>query len=349
MSFPERSFPPWRCAAWRSSALDARMKIAIIGGGPAGLRAAEVAAQGGATVTLYDAKASVGRKFLVAGRGGLNLTHTEPSDRFAARYSAPAERWKSLLADFDAEALRAWAAELGVETFAASTGRVYPRELKAAPLLRRWVQRLRAARRAFRHAPSLGRPADGRSLAARFPSGGRDGRAGSGRRNARARRWLVARDRLRRHVVQRAGNAGRRCGPVATRQLRLGSPMATRRSRGRGRAAAEKYRGPRRGPCSQGRASDHALRPGRRSALPTRSGLARARVTRTCHRFQTRQHVRTTGREDGPDHPEFPRRSAHALEALAPPPSPSSNTARPPRPCRAPPHWPNSPNIARCG
>jgi uncharacterized flavoprotein (TIGR03862 family) len=119
------------------------MELAIIGGGPAGLRAAEVAAVGGAAVTIYDAKASVGRKFLVAGRGGLNLTNAEPRERFVTRYSAPADLWPSLLADFDSEALRAWAAGLGVEIFAASTGRVYPREMKAAPLLRRWVQRLR--------------------------------------------------------------------------------------------------------------------------------------------------------------------------------------------------------------
>ncbi len=136
-----------RCAAGRtlfSSGID----IVIIGGGPAGLRAAEVAAAGGASVTLFDAKPSVGRKFLVAGRGGLNLTHTEPSAPFTARYTGPGQPddlWASLLADFDAEALRRWAAELGVETFAATSGRVYPREMKAAPLLRRWVQRLRAA------------------------------------------------------------------------------------------------------------------------------------------------------------------------------------------------------------
>src|SRR5262249_35783837 len=79
----------------------------------------------------------------VAGRGGLNLTHDEPREDFIARYSGPREMWTSLITDFDAEALRAWAAELGVETFAASTGRVYPRALKGAPLLRRWVQRLR--------------------------------------------------------------------------------------------------------------------------------------------------------------------------------------------------------------
>lgn len=121
------------------------MNIAVIGGGPAGLRAAEIAAAGGARVTLFDAQPSVGRKFLVAGRGGLNLTNAEPPERFASRYSGPAERWRALLAACDAGALQTWARELGIETFAASTGRIYPREMKAAPLLRRWVQRLRAS------------------------------------------------------------------------------------------------------------------------------------------------------------------------------------------------------------
>jgi len=122
------------------------MHIAIIGGGPAGLRAAEVAARGGAAVTLFESKASAGRKFLVAGRGGLNLTNTEPQERFAARYDSPGQTqpiWQSLIADFDFDALRAWAADLGVETFTASTGRIFPRGLKAAPLLRAWVRRLR--------------------------------------------------------------------------------------------------------------------------------------------------------------------------------------------------------------
>ena len=99
-------------------------------------------------MTLFDAKPSVGRKFLVAGRGGLNLTHTEPRDSFATRYTGPGqpgEFWPALLAECDAGAVRQWAAELGVETFSATSGRVYPRELKAAPLLRRWVQRLRTA------------------------------------------------------------------------------------------------------------------------------------------------------------------------------------------------------------
>jgi len=107
-----------------------------------------VAAAGGASVTLFDAKPSVGRKFLVAGRGGLNLTHAEPRERFVTRYSGPeqpGDLWATLLADFDPAALRTWAGELGVETFVQTSGRVYPQELKAAPLLRRWVQRLRDA------------------------------------------------------------------------------------------------------------------------------------------------------------------------------------------------------------
>jgi uncharacterized flavoprotein (TIGR03862 family) len=122
------------------------MGIAVIGGGPTGLRAAEVLAENGAAVTVFDAKASVGRKFLVAGGGGLNLTKAEPPARFATRYRGPempADFWPARLAEFGPDDLRTWAAGLGVETFAASTGRVYPREMKAAPLLRGWVRRLR--------------------------------------------------------------------------------------------------------------------------------------------------------------------------------------------------------------
>ncbi len=120
--------------------------LAVIGGGPAGLRAAEVAAIAGLQVTLYEAKASVGRKFLVAGKGGLNLTHNEPFEFFISRYSGPGqpeEMWRNLIAEFSPSALRAWAAELGVETFQATSGRIYPTALKAAPLLRRWMERLR--------------------------------------------------------------------------------------------------------------------------------------------------------------------------------------------------------------
>jgi uncharacterized flavoprotein (TIGR03862 family) len=122
--------------------------IAVIGGGPAGLRAAEVAAAGGAAVTVFDWKASVGRKFLVAGGGGLNITKAEPVERFATRYRGPGLPvgfWQARIAEFGPEDIRAWAAGLGIETFAASTGRVYPREMKAAPLLRGWVRRLRTA------------------------------------------------------------------------------------------------------------------------------------------------------------------------------------------------------------
>lgn len=126
--------------------MSGRIHIAVIGCGPAGLRAAETAAARGLRVALFDAKPSVGRKFLVAGKGGLNLTHGEESGLFATRYSGPDQPpgfWRGLLEAFDAAALRAWAAGLGVETFEATSGRVYPRALKAAPLLRRWVARLK--------------------------------------------------------------------------------------------------------------------------------------------------------------------------------------------------------------
>lgn len=119
--------------------------IAVIGGGPAGLMAAEVLAAAGHAVTVFDAKPSVGRKFLLAGKGGLNLTHSEDFAPFLARFGARAPRIEPLLRGFDAAALRAWAAGLGVETFVGTSGRVFPGDLKAAPLLRAWLHRLRAA------------------------------------------------------------------------------------------------------------------------------------------------------------------------------------------------------------
>ena len=119
------------------------MKIAIIGGGPAGLMAAEAACAVGAQVDLYDAMPSVGRKFLLAGKGGLNLTHSEPSDKFLSRYGARRAQIAPLLASFGPDALKAWARGLGVETFVGSSGRVFPKDLKAAPLLRSWLRRLR--------------------------------------------------------------------------------------------------------------------------------------------------------------------------------------------------------------
>jgi uncharacterized flavoprotein (TIGR03862 family) len=121
------------------------MRIAIIGGGPAGLMAAEAASAAGARVELYDAMASVGRKFLLAGRGGLNLTHSEPSEKFLSRYGDRRAQIAPLLASFGPDAVRAWARGLGIETFVGSSGRVFPTDLKAAPLLRAWLRRLRKA------------------------------------------------------------------------------------------------------------------------------------------------------------------------------------------------------------
>lgn len=117
--------------------------IAIIGGGPAGLMAAEVARQAGCQVQLFEAKGSVGRKFLIAGKGGLNLTHGEPRPQFDARYREQASTVGRWLDAFDAQHLRDWAHGLGVDTYVGSSGRVFPNDRKAAPLLRGWVRRLR--------------------------------------------------------------------------------------------------------------------------------------------------------------------------------------------------------------
>jgi uncharacterized flavoprotein (TIGR03862 family) len=121
------------------------MTVAVIGAGPAGLMAAEVLSRGGQQVHVFDAMPSAGRKFLLAGKGGLNLTHSEPFDLFASRYGDRRAQVEPLLRDFDAQALRAWAKELGIETFVGTSGRVFPAEMKAAPLLRAWLHRLRAA------------------------------------------------------------------------------------------------------------------------------------------------------------------------------------------------------------
>ena len=119
------------------------MAVAIVGGGPAGLMAAEVLAGAGVQVDVYDAMPSVGRKFLLAGKGGLNLTHSEAPEAFGARYGARREVIDSMLREFGAPELRAWAQGLGVGTFVGSSGRVFPLDLKAAPLLRAWLHRLR--------------------------------------------------------------------------------------------------------------------------------------------------------------------------------------------------------------
>jgi len=118
-------------------------KVVVIGGGPAGLMAAEVLVNAGVAVDLYDAMPSVGRKFLLAGKGGMNLTHSESADRFAERYGARRTQIEALLRGFGAPELRTWAQDLGIETFVGSSGRVFPKDMKAAPLLRAWLQRLR--------------------------------------------------------------------------------------------------------------------------------------------------------------------------------------------------------------
>ncbi len=117
--------------------------LVVIGGGPAGLMAAEVARAAGVQVDLYEAMGSVGRKFLIAGKGGLNLTHAEPRPAFDQRYRDRADAVGGWLDDFDAAALREWARGLGVETYVGSSDRVFPLDRKAAPLLRGWVRRLR--------------------------------------------------------------------------------------------------------------------------------------------------------------------------------------------------------------
>lgn len=123
----------------------ATRRVAIVGGGPAGLMAAEVLVAGGAQVDLYDAMPSVGRKFLLAGKGGLNLTHAEPMPGFALRYFERSESVADWLADFGPQAVRDWADALGVATFVGTSGRVFPNEMKAAPLLRGWLHRLRVS------------------------------------------------------------------------------------------------------------------------------------------------------------------------------------------------------------
>jgi uncharacterized flavoprotein (TIGR03862 family) len=117
-------------------------QVAVIGAGPAGLMAAEVLAQGGAGVTVYDAMPSAGRKFLMAGRGGLNLTHSEALPAFLARYREAMPLLAPAITAFPPDALRAWSEALGQPTFVGSSGRVFPQAFKASPLLRAWLRRL---------------------------------------------------------------------------------------------------------------------------------------------------------------------------------------------------------------
>jgi uncharacterized flavoprotein (TIGR03862 family) len=124
-------------------------RVAIIGGGPSGLMAAEVISQAGFSVSVYDAMPSVGRKFLMAGKGGMNITHAEPYSAFVQRYGQRQPQIQHWMERFNADDLRAWIHELGIETFVGSSGRVFPKDMKAAPLLRAWLHRLKLAKVSF--------------------------------------------------------------------------------------------------------------------------------------------------------------------------------------------------------
>jgi len=155
-----------------SASTPEKPRVAVVGGGPAGLIAAEKLAEAGCSVTIYDRMPSLGRKFLMAGRGGLNLTHSEPISAFLRRYDPASPQLGATIRAFPPDALRDWSEALGHETFAGSSGRVFPREMKASPLLRSWLRRLAAlgVEVHLRHA-LIGIGAD-RSLAFHTPTGG---------------------------------------------------------------------------------------------------------------------------------------------------------------------------------
>lgn len=154
---------------------DAAPRVAIVGAGPAGLMAAQVLAEAGVPADLFDSTPSAGRKFLLAGKGGLNLTHSEPLDAFKRRFRAHESDLAPLLDVYGPEQVRAWARGLGIDTFVGSSGRIFPHDLKAAPLLRAWLHRLRGAgvRMHMRHRclRLTAAPDDGWNLTLRTPLG----------------------------------------------------------------------------------------------------------------------------------------------------------------------------------
>src|SRR6202041_107324 len=123
--------------------MKAETNAIVVGAGAAGLMAAETMAAAGRSVVVYDASPSPARKFLLAGRGGLNLTHSEPLQTFLGHYGPAADKLRPAIEAFPPDRLRSWAAELGEETFIGSSGRVFPKSFKATPLLRAWLRRMR--------------------------------------------------------------------------------------------------------------------------------------------------------------------------------------------------------------
>lgn len=193
--------------------------VTIIGGGPAGLMAAEVLSQAGVRVDLYDGMPSVGRKFLLAGVGGMNITHSEAYPAFLSRYAERASDIAPLLGQFGAEALCEWIHGLGIETFVGSSGRVFPTDMKAAPLLRAWLKRLRDQGGSYPHPASLAGLECRRRLNYPQPGGRED--CPQRCRAAGPRWWQLVAPGLGRCLAQVAGRPRRALHPAAAQQLRL--------------------------------------------------------------------------------------------------------------------------------
>ena len=255
----------------------------VIGAGPAGLMAAEQLAQAGLAVTIFDRMTSPARKFLMAGRGGLNLTYSEDFARFIARYGAQAGRLKPFLDAFGPQQARDWCAGLGQETFVGSSGRVFPRALKASPLLRAWLRRLADLSVEFRLRHAFRGFAGGAAL---FETPGRAGKSRGRCLRAGARRRLMAAPR-RRWRLDRAAQGGRiAVQSAAPRQLRpAGRLVAAAQGEVRG-TAVEKHRPAFPRFLSPRRMCRHATRTGRRPGLrpvlrdPRRPGAGRRRGVR---------------------------------------------------------------------